>query len=77
MSITADSQGGMVDIHDRRPVVFSPALAREWLSPATPKELAEAMILQQGEPSEVFEWYRVDVAVGNVRNDYPNLVEPA
>ena len=29
--ITPDSQGGMVDIHDRRPVVLPPALAREWL----------------------------------------------
>jgi len=27
--ITADSAGGMVDIHDRRPVVLSPELARE------------------------------------------------
>lgn len=76
MIITADSQGGMIDIHDRRPVVFSPALAQEWLDPATPKERAEAMILQQGEPSEVFEWFKVDRAVGNVRNDYPSLVEP-
>ncbi|MDT4832096.1 putative SOS response-associated peptidase YedK [compost metagenome] len=74
--ITADSQGGMVDIHDRRPAVFSPALAQEWLDPATPKERAEQIILQQGELAEVFEWFKVDRAVGNVRNDYPSLIEP-
>ncbi len=38
--IAADSAGGMVDVHNRRPVVLSPKLAREWLDPATPKERA-------------------------------------
>lgn len=74
--ITADSAGGMVDIHDRRPVVLNPALAREWLDPATSKGRAEQMVLLQGEPSEIFEWFRVDIAVGNTRNDGPGLIEP-
>lgn len=74
--ITADSHGGMVDIHDRRPVVFPPDLAQEWLDPTTPKERAEAMILHQGEPSEIFEWFPVSKDVGNVRNDRPDLIEP-
>lgn len=73
--ITADALGGMVDVHDRRPVAFSPALAREWLDPATPRERAEEM-LAAGEGADVFEWYRVDRAVGNVRNQGPQLVEP-
>lgn len=72
--ITADSAGGMVDIHDRRPVVLTPHLAREWLDPATPTTRAEQMVLHQGEPSEVFEWFRVDAAVGNVRNKGPGLI---
>jgi putative SOS response-associated peptidase YedK len=42
----------MVDIHDRRSVALSPELAREWLDPATPKELAEEMVLHQGEATE-------------------------
>ena len=74
--ITADSKGGMVDIHDRQPVTLCPELAREWLDPATPKERAEQMILLQGEPTEVFEWFKVDQAVGNVHNDGPELIEP-
>ncbi|MDB6143709.1 MAG: protein of unknown function, family [Pseudomonas sp.] len=75
--ITADSAGGMVDIHDRRPVVLSPELAREWMEPATPKERAEQMVMHQGEPTETFEWFKVSDAVGNVRNQGKELIEPA
>ncbi|WP_372438293.1 SOS response-associated peptidase family protein [Pseudomonas chlororaphis subsp. aureofaciens] len=74
--ITADSAGGMVDIHDRRPVVLAQDLAREWLDPATPKERAEQLVLHQGEPSEAFEWFRVDRAVGNSRNQGAHLIKP-
>ncbi|WP_130927967.1 SOS response-associated peptidase family protein [Pseudomonas sp. Sample_14] len=74
--ITADSAGGMVDIHDRRPVALPPELAREWLDPATPKERAEQMVLHEGEPSEAFEWFKVDRAVGNVRNQKSGLINP-
>lgn len=74
--ITADSAGGMLDIHDRRPVVLCPQLAREWLNHATPPERAEQMALMQGEPSEAFEWYSVGKAVGNVRNQGAELIEP-
>ncbi|AZE55862.1 Phage protein [Pseudomonas synxantha] len=66
MIITADSAVSMVDIHDRRPVVLTPDLAREWLDLVTPKERAERMMLHQGEPAEVFEWFKVNTAVGNV-----------
>ncbi|MBG7007139.1 SOS response-associated peptidase [Pseudomonas aeruginosa] len=72
--ITADAEGGMVDIHDRRPVVLLPELAREWIDPATPPERAEQIVLMQGEPAEAFAWYAVDPAVGNVRNQGPHLV---
>ncbi|WP_166362828.1 SOS response-associated peptidase family protein [Pseudomonas akapageensis] len=74
--ITADSAGGMVDIHDRRPVVLAPELAREWLDPATPRERAEHLALLQGEPSETFEWFKVSKAVGNVRNQGAELLLP-
>jgi putative SOS response-associated peptidase YedK len=74
--LTADSAGGMLDIHDRRPIVLSPELAEEWLDPTTPRERAEQMALFQGEPSEVFEWFRVSKAIGNVRNQGHELIEP-
>ncbi|MBC2690191.1 MULTISPECIES: SOS response-associated peptidase family protein [Pseudomonas] len=74
--ITADSVGGLVDLHDRRPLVLSPELAREWLNLGMPKERAEQMVLHEAEPAETFEWFKVDSAVGNVRNHHPGLITP-
>lgn len=74
--ITADSAGGMVDVHDRRPIVLAPELALEWIAPGTTKDQAKQMALNLGEPSEVFEWFRVGNCVGNVRNQGPSLIEP-
>lgn len=73
--ITADSEGGMVDIHDRRPVALTPELAREWLDPATPKDRAEEIIRSQGSTAEAFNWYPVSKAVGNVRNQGKHLID--
>lgn len=73
---TAGSGGGLVDLHDRRPVVLSPELAREWLNLAMPKESAEQMVLHEGEPAETFEWFKVDMAIGNVKNQRPDLITP-
>jgi putative SOS response-associated peptidase YedK len=41
--ITADSDQGMVDIHDRRPVVLSAEHAREWVDPNTSALRAEEL----------------------------------
>lgn len=74
--ITAASTGGMVDIHDRRPVVLEPRLARQWLDLNTPKQQAEQMALSLGESVERFQWFRVSPAVGNVNNQDPGLIAP-
>ena len=74
--ITADSVGGLLDLHDRRPVVLSPELAREWLNLGMPKERAEQMVLHEGEPAETFEWFKVDPAVVNVRHQDRELITP-
>jgi hypothetical protein len=34
------------------------------------------MVLHQGEPAEVFEWFKVDTAVGDVRYKGPQLIQP-
>jgi hypothetical protein len=34
------------------------------------------MVLVQGEPIEEFEWFKIDRAIGNVRNQGPELIEP-
>ncbi|MDL0438237.1 SOS response-associated peptidase family protein [Stutzerimonas frequens] len=57
--ITADSDKGMVDIHDRRPVVLEADLAREWIEPDLPLERAEEIMRHLALPVEVFEWFPV------------------
>lgn len=73
--ITADAEGGMVDVHDRRPVVLSPELAREWLQPELTKERAKEIARECGEPADEFEWYPVSKDVGNVRNKGAYLIK--
>lgn len=75
--ITAASDQGMVDIHDRRPLVLTPEFAREWMDPSTDSSIAEAIAKECCRPAEDFEWYPVGKAVGNVRNQGPELILPA
>ena len=74
--ITAASDQGMVDIHDRRPVVFSPEHAREWMENDLDQTKAEELALNCCQPTKDFEWYPVGNAVGNVKNQGPELVMP-
>jgi len=53
--ITAASDQGMVDIHDRRPLVLSSENAREWINPATTDARAETIALECYTPTENFE----------------------
>ncbi len=73
--ITADSEGGMLDIHDRRPVVLPADVARRWLDPGLPAEHAHELARHHATPADAFKWHEVDIAVGNVRNDGPHLIE--
>lgn len=74
--VTAPSDAGLIDIHDRRPLVLPPDVALEWLDPDLPPERAEELALYHGRKAEDFEWYPVARAVGNVRNDGPELLRP-
>lgn len=74
--VTADALGGMVDIHDRRPVVFSAEDARLWLDPSLPAEAAEQLARSQGLGPERFVWHEANKALNNVRNDGPRLLNP-
>ena len=72
--ITAASDQGMVDIHDRRPVVLAPEHAREWLDQSLERERAEELALECCQPTEEFEWYAVSKAVGSVKNQGPDTI---
>lgn len=73
--VTADAQGGMIDVHDRRPVVLEADAAAAWLDPATPAEMAEEIVKVAAVGPEAFAWYAVDRAIGNVRNQGHKLAE--
>ena len=74
--ITDASDQGMVDIHDRRPVVLAPDAARAWLNPGLDAAQAEAIARHEGRPVSDFQWYPVGREVGNVRNEGPGLIAP-
>lgn len=73
--ITTQSDSGMVDIHDRRPVVLDAENAREWVKPGLPASKANEIAKKACRPVSDFEWFKVDKAVGNVRNQGPEIIE--
>ncbi|KAA0178847.1 SOS response-associated peptidase [Cupriavidus gilardii] len=74
--ITSDADGGLVDVHDRRPVVFNEADARLWLDPALLPDGAYQLMLTGMLPAGAFRWWEVAKEVGNVRNEGPWLTMP-
>ncbi|MGB7479792.1 MAG: SOS response-associated peptidase family protein [Burkholderiaceae bacterium] len=74
--VTSAAEGGMVDVHDRRPVVLAADDARIWMSLDTPLEQAEQMARIGSLPATDFEWHRVSPAVNNARHNAPELIEP-
>lgn len=73
--VTDDSAGGMVDIHDRRPIALTPDDALEWLGPATSEDQAKD-ILSTARPESAFIWYQVTRAMGNARYQQPDATAP-
>jgi putative SOS response-associated peptidase YedK len=74
--VTAASDSGLLDIHDRRPVVLPPAAAREWMAPETTPERAEELATGAATPPDDFKWHPVGKSVGNIRNDNAELSKP-
>ncbi len=74
--ITSDADGGLVDVHDRRPVALTEADARVWVDPALAPDGAEELLRTGMLPAEAFQWWGVSKEVGNVRNQGPHLVVP-
>ena len=78
MIVTEDCEGGMVDIHDRRPVVLEPQDAWRWMDPETPVEEAAHIAQTRSLPSDAFTWWRVDRAVNRADpfNNSRELLKP-
>lgn len=75
-TITMESDGSMVEIHDRRPLVLTPDAARSWLDPELPPVEAEEIVLHESLPATAFEWYPVGHEVGNVKSEGAQLIIP-
>ncbi len=74
--VTAKADEGLVDVHDRRPLVFSPATAQRWLDPdATPDDL-DRLVKSDGVPASHFVWHCVTRDVNRATNDEARLIEP-
>lgn len=67
--------GGMVDVHDRRPVALAAEDARLWMDLGLQYEQAEQLARSVALPTDAFEWYEVSKEVNNARNNGPRLIE--
>lgn len=73
--VTDDAAGGLVDVHDRRPVALTRDDALAWMDPALPVPQA-LELLTTARPETAFQWWRVTRAVGNSRYQLPDASAP-
>jgi putative SOS response-associated peptidase YedK len=76
--VTEDSGAGMVDVHDRRPVVLEPEDALRWMDPDTSVEEAAHIARIRSLSTEEFMWWKVDRAVNRADpyNNGKHLLSP-
>jgi len=73
--VTNDVAGGMIDVHDRRPVALSAEDARLWMDLSISIEQAEQIVRTSALTEDYFEWYRVSTEVNSVRHDDARLID--
>ena len=71
----------LAGLHDRLPLPMSPAMTNDWLSAgdvskAEATHLVDAVLADAYNVASEWEMYPVDPAVGSVRNNGPELIEP-
>ncbi|MDB5414474.1 MAG: yedK [Rubritepida sp.] len=74
--VTSEAEGGLLDVHNRRPIALTPEDARAWLEAA---ELEQALqIADRTLDPGAFRWHDAPKAVGSTRdgNDSPTYIEP-
>lgn len=74
--VTAAADGGLLDVHDRRPIALDAADAAMWMNPDLQVDEAAHILNSLTVPAEAFTWHMVDKAIGNVRNQDRHLAEP-
>lgn len=71
--MTAAADQGLVDIHDRRPLVLTPEAAREWMRQDVGSKEATEIAADGAVPADHVTWHPVSNAIGNVKNQGPEL----
>jgi putative SOS response-associated peptidase YedK len=74
--VTAPSESGMLDVHDRRPLVLTLEEARVWLDPDTTFEEAVHLANGAGKSSDDFHWFKVSPGVNRTGHDSPSFNDP-
>ncbi len=74
--VTDDASGGMLDIHDRRPVVLDAQDAGRWLDPALTSEEALALARSAALPADAFAWHQVSSQVNRAGAGGPEVALP-
>lgn len=73
--ITTEPNELTAPIHDRMPVILAPKDYERWIAPADPARLPIDLLRPFG--ADLMRAWKVSSAVGNVRNDTPDLCVPA
>jgi len=74
--ITTTPNDDMDEIHDRMPVVLELSDVGDWLDPTSSGAERRTHFVRPA-PARTLQHYGVSSAVGSVRNDGPELIEPA
>jgi putative SOS response-associated peptidase YedK len=74
--VTTTPNADLEEIHDRMPVVLGLDEVETWLN-VTDYEPAERLVLVRPAPEGTLRYHEVSKAVGSVKNDGPQLAEPA
>lgn len=76
--LTRDAIGHLGSIHDRMPLFLDPDFADAWLDPSADNvgDILDAAIDAAPEVAATLDDHVVSTAVGNVRNDSPDLIAP-
>lgn len=78
LTMASPPDGALATLHDRLPVPLGHEALAEWLDPenTAPAPLLEAALAQAWDLAGEWVLDPVDAAVGNVRNNGPELIEP-
>ena len=74
--VTATPEAGLIDVHDRRPLVLAPNHARAWLNAGSSNAEVKHTAFAAAVPTDHFTWYPVSNAIEKLSMDSPDLITP-